>query len=130
LVMLTLQGRRSDIYPRRPESSRDRRTFADPTQPCPAAPLDDCAALREGRPGGTPKSESENKGSGSGKEHVMHEDPGQPDLVGRVQREIAARMRELDMAIDAYAKLVVELELLELQARSSEVSTHPDQQSQ
>ncbi|HEY7934110.1 MAG TPA: hypothetical protein VID48_09825 [Solirubrobacteraceae bacterium] len=60
----------------------------------------------------------------------MHEDPGQPDLVGRVQREIAARMRELDMAIDAYAKLVVELELLELQARSSEVSTHPDQQSQ
>jgi hypothetical protein len=39
-------------------------------------------------------------------------------------------MRELDMAIDAYAKLVVELELLELQARSSEVSTHPDQQSQ
>jgi hypothetical protein len=60
----------------------------------------------------------------------MYEDPGQPDLVGRVQREIAARMRELDMAIDAYAKLVVELELLELQARASEVSAQPDQPPQ
>lgn len=67
----------------------------------------------------------------------MHEDCEQPDLIVRVQREIAARMRELDRTIDIYAKLVVELELLELQARaagethgSGAISNHPDQQSQ
>ncbi|HEY1457435.1 MAG TPA: hypothetical protein VGF15_02850 [Solirubrobacteraceae bacterium] len=67
----------------------------------------------------------------------MYEDSEQPDLVIRVQREIAARMRELDRTIDLYAKLVVELELLELQARaageadgSGAISNHPDQQAQ
>jgi hypothetical protein len=46
-------------------------------------------------------------------------------------------MRELDRTIDLYAKLVVELELLELQARaageadgSDAISNHPDQQAQ
>jgi len=48
----------------------------------------------------------------------MYEDLQQPDLVIRVQHEISARMQELDMAIDSYAKLLVELELLELQART------------
>ena len=38
----------------------------------------------------------------------MYEDCEQPDLVVRVQREIAARMRELDRTIDVYAKLVAE----------------------
>ena len=67
----------------------------------------------------------------------MHEDSEQPDLLAKVQREIAARMRELDRTIDVYAKLVVELELLELQARaageahgSGAMFNHPDQQGQ
>lgn len=34
----------------------------------------------------------------------------------RVQHEIAARMRDLDRLIDVYAKLIVELELLEIEA--------------
>jgi hypothetical protein len=64
----------------------------------------------------------------------MYEHSEQPDLIARVQREIAARMRELDRTIDVYAKLVVELELLELQARaagevhgSGAISHRPDQ---
>jgi len=48
----------------------------------------------------------------------MYEDLQQPDLVIRVQHEIADRMRDLDLAIDSYAKLLVELELLELEART------------
>ncbi|HEY7890698.1 MAG TPA: hypothetical protein VIC05_00650 [Solirubrobacteraceae bacterium] len=48
----------------------------------------------------------------------MHEDAQQTDLVIKVQQEIAERMRELDLAIDSYAKLLVELEILEIQARS------------
>jgi hypothetical protein len=48
----------------------------------------------------------------------MYEDLQQPDLVIRVQHEISARMQELDLAIDSYAKLLVELELLELEART------------
>jgi hypothetical protein len=71
------------------------------------------------------------------KGNVMYEDLDQPDLVVRVQREIAARMRELDRTIDVYAKLVVELELLELQARAAgeghgggTISNRPDQRAQ
>lgn len=48
----------------------------------------------------------------------MYEDAQQPDLVVKVQREIAERMRELDLAIDSYARLLVELEILELEAQS------------
>jgi len=39
----------------------------------------------------------------------MYEDLQQPDLVIRVQHEIAERMRDLDLAIDSYATLLVEL---------------------
>jgi hypothetical protein len=49
----------------------------------------------------------------------MYEHTEHSDLLRKVQRDIAARMRELDRAVDAYAKLLVELELLELEASQS-----------
>lgn len=49
----------------------------------------------------------------------MRETLRQPDLVSKVQHDIATRIRELDLVIDEYAKLLVELELLELQSQQA-----------
>jgi hypothetical protein len=60
----------------------------------------------------------------------MYEDLKQPDLVVKVQRDIAARMQDLNLAIDAYAKLLVELELLELEAPEAQGSSTISAQSE
>jgi hypothetical protein len=66
----------------------------------------------------------------------MYDDLEQSDLVARIQHEIATRMRELDRTIDVYAKLMVDLELLELQARAAgeardgAIHNRPDHEAQ
>jgi hypothetical protein len=60
----------------------------------------------------------------------MRETLQQPDLVTKVQHDIATRIRELDLVIDEYAKLLVELELLELQSQQASGPSKQTRRSQ
>lgn len=49
----------------------------------------------------------------------------QIDRTYEIQRQIAQKMRDLDRSIDVYAKLLVDLELLEIEARQTKNQRDP-----